>query len=374
MRLRYLLWLAVAGVLVWGVAPALSLTPYRPEPVMFEQALPELERLDTGQDVRAAGAHGDEGPVKHLSPVIEAPGRFDLVGIGGELRPIEYRARDEGGEWSKWMETANGDPAWFGGADELQLRSRGVRPEGELSYINLSGDDDPLHAALTSVRSAVNTAFISTASLAVAEADVPKPDVVTRGQWDPRNQCKPRSNPSYGEVKAAVVHHTVNTNNYSRKESKSIVLGICLFHRNDNGWNDIGYNALVSKQGLIFEGRDGGLRRAVVGAHAEGYNSQTTGVASIGNHEEGRISDKGRHALVRYLAWKLDHHGLKANDHTRLTSAGGSTNRYPSGRKVRVNTIYPHGRTNTTACPGSRLDREMGEIRDATQRRIRRTG
>ena len=48
------------------------------------------------------------------SPVIAAPERFDLVGLGGELRPLELRARDAGGDWSAWIETANGDPAYFG--------------------------------------------------------------------------------------------------------------------------------------------------------------------------------------------------------------------------------------------------------------------
>ncbi len=291
-----------------------------PEAVDFEQRMPGVERLATPADrARDASADGDEGPVRFVSPVIDAPARFDLVGVAGELRPLEYRARLDGEQWTQWIETANGDPVYFGGGDQVQVRSRGVRPTGRLHYVNVSGTDTLANRVLTGARGAVNSAFVSiasVASVATAGAIPPQPDMVSRGEWGAKRAsggCPPRAGPAYGEVRAATVHHTVTANDYDRDEAPGVVLGICRFHRNGNGWNDIGYNFLVDRFGDVYVGRSGGVKKAVVGAHAQGYNSQTTGVASIGTHSSDPISIAAEDAFVSVIAWKLALHGTKAS-------------------------------------------------------------
>src|SRR5918999_1463498 len=210
---------AVAAALVWAVAPALSLDRYAPQPVNFEQAVPAAAELG-GLEARrtpAAGGHAagaevpsDEGRVRFLTDPIEAPARFDLVGLVDQQRPVEVRARAEGEPWSPWVETTDGEPIWTGGADELQIRSRDSRPHGEIAYVNVSGDATP--------------------------ADPPF-EVVNREEWDPDGACQPRT-PVNGSVKAAVIHHTVNANTYAAEEAPGIVLGICRYHRYSHGWND----------------------------------------------------------------------------------------------------------------------------------------
>ena len=88
------------------------------------------------------------------------------------------------------------------------------------------------------------------------------------------------------------------------------MLAICRYHRNSNGWNDIGYNALVDKYGMIYEGRAGGLDQAVVGAQAQGFNS-----ADGGHREHRRPLERRRERprrsprLADYIRWKLGVHG-----------------------------------------------------------------
>jgi uncharacterized protein with LGFP repeats len=311
--------------------------------------------------------------VRLRSPVVHAPARFDFVGVGGELRPLEYRARPDAGGWSEWVETANGDPVYFGGADQLQMRSRGAHPEGRLHYVNVSGTDTPPSRALTAARGAVNSALRSIASVATAGAAPSEPEIVPREEWGaPRQEggCRPRGGPLYGKVKAATVHHTVTSNDYERADASAIVLGICRFHRFGNGWNDVGYNFLVDRFGNVYEGRSGGVKKAVVGAHAQGFNAQTTGIASIGTHTDTPISAEAKDAFVELIAWKLALHGSKAAGKTRLRSSGGSVSRYPAGRRIGVKRVFGHRRVNATVCPGGRLKRQLGRIRDQAQKLI----
>jgi hypothetical protein len=362
-------------------APALSSRPYIPQAVDFEQRLAAggaLERVAPA-DRGSAHSRAGEGPVSFRSDVITAPERFDLVGLAGELRPLELRARDSGGDWSRWVEVANGDPAYFGGADELQLRARGWRPAGTLHYVNVSGTTTGLGGVLTAARRAINTAFVSASNLFTdaAEAEPVRPPVVKRREWGATRDeggCKPRARPEIGRVKAAVVHHTVTANDYSQLEAPAVVLGICRFHRNGNGWNDIGYNALVDRFGTIYAGRSGGLRKAVAGAHAQGFNAQTTGVAVLGTHTKLPITPESKGALISFLAWKLAVHRSTAQGHTRMISAGGAASRYPAGRRVRTKKVIGHGTLGLTACPGAALAADIRQLRRAVQERIEAAG
>ena len=380
--LRRLSQLVILALLVgagWVAAPALSMAPYVPRAVDFEQPLTGLARVgpvaDGNLHRKAAVAKAGEGAVSYRSDVIAAPDRFDLAGLAGELRPLEIRARESGGEWSDWVESGAGDPVYFGGSDELQLRARGYRPAGELHYVNVSGSTTAAGGLLTSVRRSINTAFVSAAGFLdpVADALPARPTVIGRPAWGANQKvggCRPRVHPIYGRVKAAVVHHTVTANEYSAEEAPAIVLGICRYHRNGNGWNDIGYNALVDRFGNIYAGRAGGLKRPVVGAHAQGFNAQTSGVAVIGTHTKVPITPQSKGALVEWLSWRLAVSGLNAIGKTTLVSAGGDLSRYPSGRRVRLNRVIGHGTVGLTECPGAALALIVPKLRHLVQERI----
>src|SRR5213083_2249951 len=111
------------------------------------------------------------------------------------------------------------------------------------------------------------------------------------------NEAIRRAPPSYApSVQFAVVHHTAGTNSYTASQSAAIVRGIEVYHVQGNGWNDIGYNFLVDKYGQVFEGRYGGVDKNVIGAHAEGFNTGSVGVALIGNYSSASVAQAAKAA------------------------------------------------------------------------------
>jgi N-acetylmuramoyl-L-alanine amidase len=366
----------IVAALAWVAAPALSLRPYVPGGVDFERGIPAPKRIAASALGAARSASPGEAPPRFITPPVEAPHRFDLVGVARERRMVQIRVRDDGGRWSNWVEQDDGTPIYVGGADQAQVRAP-FRVSGRLHFVNVSGTAGSFAGRLLdSARQAINTAFISVASTPVAEAIVPRPTIVTRAGWGadlPSGGCPPRGPPEYGTVQAAVIHHTVNANDYTPEEAPSIVLGICRFHVYGNGWNDIGYNALVDRYGTLYEGRAGGLKKPVVGAQAQGFNSQTTSIASIGDHTSEAPTPAAQRSIVQFLAWKMwVNRAYPVTGTVQLTSAGGSESRYPAGQVITVPRIIGHTTLGLTACPGAAMIPLIPQIQAAVQKRIKR--
>ena len=362
----------VALCALWVAAPALSLSPYVPKAVDFELTV-------DGPGPRAHAAGG-----RWTSPVLRAPKRFDLLGLKWRSATkdvdAEVRVRRSGGRWSRWTAAGDGlhagdgrrvagtDPVWTGPSDELQLRMR-RRPSGlKVHFVNASGTATTAERARTAVRRAVNTAVIGALAPASARAAGAQPEIVSRAEWG-ASQCAPRDTPQSGEVQTAFVHHTVNANDYSREQARSMVLGICRYHRNSNGWDDIGYNFLVDKYGTIYEGRAGGVDRPVVGAQVQGWNHLSTGIANLGTHTSVPQNDVALDALARLIAWKLPLHGVPTNGQVTLTSGGGSANRYPAGRQVTFDRISGHRDGGASSCPGHALYAQLPTLRTMAEQR-----
>jgi hypothetical protein len=376
-RLLMAVCLAVVTALAWVAAPALSLRPYISGAVDFERALPAAKRMAPAAVASARAAHPREAAPRWISRAVEAPHRFDLVGVAREMRSVQIRVRDDGGAWSDWVEQEDGTPIYVGGANQAQVRAA-FRPRGRLHFVNVSGTSGGLADRLVnSARHAINTAFISVASTPVAQALKlsPKPNVVSRAAWGAdlaSGGCPPRGPAEYGTVQAAVIHHTVNANSYTAAEAPSIVLGICRFHVYGNGWNDIGYNALVDRYGTLYEGRAGGLKRPVVGAQAQGFNSQTTSIASIGDHTSEAPTPQAQRSIIQFLAWKMGiDHATPATGTVQLTSAGGSESRYRAGAVVTVPRVLGHITLGLTACPGGAMIPLVPQLQAAVQKRIK---
>jgi hypothetical protein len=129
------------------------------------------------------------------------------------------------------------------------------------------------------------------------------------------------------------------------------VRGIEAYHVLGNGWNDIGYNYLVDRFGTVYEGRGGGVDKNVVGAHAEGFNTGTTGVALMGNYSRATPPKAQQDALVGLLAWRLDVAHVDPLSTVAYVSGGNA--KFRSGRDVVLRAISGHRDTGPSECPGT---------------------
>lgn len=133
-----------------------------------------------------------------------------------------------------------------------------------------------------------------------------------------------------------------------------------------SGWRDIGYNFLVDKCGNIYEGRAGGVAKAVRGAHTRGFNTNSMGIAVLGSFGNKEPSSAAVQAIARLTAWKLGLYGANPRGKTYLTSGGG--NLYQKGKSVRLNVISGHRDGFATECPGKLLYGKLGSAREEAAR------
>ena len=185
----------------------------------------------------------------------------------------------------------------------------------------------------------------------------PQPTIITRAEWGARpfstsDDCLPGPviAPS---LKFAVVHHTVTGNTDSW------------------GYCDIAYNFLLDRYGQIFEGRAGGIDKAVVAAHAGGFNTSSTGIALLGTFTSEQPTAAQWDALVRLLAWKLSTHHVDPSLGFTTTAGNFGGSQYSEGTVVTMaNAIIGHRDVDMTECPGAAFYPRLPELRNAVQPRI----
>ncbi len=285
---------------------------------------------------------------------------FDLVGVHwqGPGR-LQLRVLGAGGRWSPWRPVREDDgdapdpgsresgatrgwrlsaPVWVGRAVGLEVRAVGRVTRAR---------------ALT-VRSPVSKVPLRTTSA----AGVPK--IVPRSGWQADEAIR-RAKPVYADtLRMAHVHHTAGTNTYTRLQAPAVVRAIQLYHVEGNGWNDIGYNALVDRYGTVYEGRYGGIDRNVVGAHARGFNTGSFGIAVMGDFRGADPPAAAVDALVRTLAWRLDAAHVDALSTFNGISSGNE--RFGAGIPVFLRVVSGHRDTGLTTCPGERLYTQLPGI------------
>ncbi len=288
-------------------------------------------------------------PLPGLEPVrtVRAPAPFSMVGVtwsGPAPDSVGLRVR-QGMGWSDWMAVGPADgaveaadasePVWTGPSRQVQVRAvQGPLPAPGVSVVLIDPGREPPDRSPPATLTA---------------GGLP---VISRAGWgaDESLRC---SDPDYDDrVKAIALHHTAGGNRYDPEDSAGIVRGIYAYHVRTLGWCDIGYHALVDRYGRVFEGRAGGLDRPVIGAHAGGFNRQTSSVAMMGRYTGEQATDAMTDELARFLDWKLGVHTLDPHGETVLVSNDGGTSRYPRGTTVTVPVLFGHRDVGVTECPG----------------------
>ncbi|MFL6239631.1 MAG: N-acetylmuramoyl-L-alanine amidase [Actinomycetes bacterium] len=342
--------------------------------VLAAPALPSIAMTSatTGVAVRSVAAARTVASYAGLTLRAPLRGGDHLVGVSWSAGSPDVAIRwHESGGWTTWSaldadtdapspaERAHArpgtEPAYRpSGADAADVRVRAGRaPVTGLSVVIVG---DVVRHALAGVHVAPGPAEAATGTAALGH-------VYSRRDWG-ANESMRRCGPSYARTNVAmIVHHTAQTSSYSAGDVPGMIRADYAYHVRTRGWCDLGYNLVVDRYGRIWEGRYGGVGRAVIGAHAEGFNTGTLGVAFLGESDHYAPSAAVRAAFSHvaiYAAttWHFD------PSSTVVMTSGGSP-RYSAGRQVRLNRVMGHRDTGETDCPGHYMYADLAGIRAA---------
>jgi N-acetylmuramoyl-L-alanine amidase len=163
--------------------------------------------------------------------------------------------------------------------------------------------------------------------------------------------------PEYASaLRFAVVHHTVNSNNYTAAQVPAMLRGIQVYHMNTLGYCDIAYNFVIDRFGGIWEARDGGVDKPVIGGHAGGFNTGSVGVALLGNNSTAAVPDAQYRSLVQLLRWRLSIARIDPSLGFIVTVGASPCNcqQYPVGYTIFLpSAIVGHRDVDKTECPGN---------------------
>ncbi|MGA6227926.1 N-acetylmuramoyl-L-alanine amidase [Streptomyces umbrinus] len=161
--------------------------------------------------------------------------------------------------------------------------------------------------------------------------------------------------PEYYPVQTLTVHHTADGS--TNPDPAAVVRAI---YRNDTvgkGYGDIGYNFLIDRNGLVYEGRWSGTDgtpahdasgRLVTGAHVQGYNSGNLGIAFLGTLTTTPPTTAARTALIQLLAELAERHAIAPLGKVSYVNP-------VSGAARVVPAICGHQHWAATDCPGTVL-------------------
>lgn len=300
-----------------------------------------------------------------LVRALATPFELSHLGVrwtGSEDAAVEVRTAAVAGAWAPWRTVEVSHD--LGNEKRREVLSGLVRADGaHLVQARARGDATNLRVvAIDTVNGPRH--LVRSLLPKAAGAGVGQPAVVTRAQWGADESMRRSTPPTFASLTRMVVHHTVTPND--DPDPASTMRAMSAYHVKANGWDDLGYNFVVDSAGRVYEGRwaraypagevpdgESPAGQGVVGAHAEGENGGSVGVAVMGTFTDRAPPQVAVDAVQRILAWKADLHGIDPN----------GTTRWANGRVLP--TIVGHRDVGTTACPGDQLWSKLPAIRQA---------
>lgn len=360
----------VALVLGW-LPSAISVAapaPSRPAVTSGHASLVRTDKLPDAASDRARRASGRVVAVASLPVTTDAA----VAGVswtkGSPDPEVVYRTI-KNGVASAWQGVeveleAPGEGGTTGGTAPLV-----VRDADTVEFATLSGE--PLQAELsvysstaaTDPATATSATTTARASAAASAYDYLRPTIKGRADWG-ANESIVGLPYEYGIVSGVMIHHDAGSNTYTAADVPGILRSIQAYHVNTRGWKDIAYNILVDKFGTAWEGRGGGLDRAVSGGHAYGEsNKRVFGLSLLGNYDLVQPSSAMISKAKDIIAWKFALHGVNPNGST--WGSGGQ-----DGGSTYLNAISGHRDENATACPGQYVYSQLPDIRAGVTSRL----
>ena len=350
-----------------------------------------------GEDHAEEDSRGHVGAASaSLRPAASTPAiatkPFGLIGLTASepfdpASRIVMRIRQDG-EWQPWMQVPISDhlpdpdteegqraryasePVAMDQADGVQVRvdtPTGAMP-ADAQVTMIDNPERPEDADLEG----------QTVASPTARNGVSKPKIITRAEWGADESLR-RGTTQYSDtIKVAWVHHVVSSNDYTAAQAAQQMRNVYSWFTEGIQVNDFGYNFMVDRFGRLYEGRAGGVDKAVIGAHTSGFNSETFAVSFLGNADtldpKQSAKEKILDSISDLIAWKFDLFDVNPLGKATLTSAGpgpgqGTTSMYWPGEKVSIETIAGHGDIGSTSCPGEFLRPTMPHLRLAVSAR-----
>lgn len=267
---------------------------------------------------------------------------------------IQLRVSSDGQSWSDWQDAGHDSHA--------ELREGLV--QGQMVFF-------PADASLIQFRVVTGLADILPESVSLfmvnpgvtAEADTKAkavefevntsstyalPAYVPRSNWGASLGLS-NVNGALGTISVThlLMHHSAGSTNSN--DFAAVVRSYYVLHTQSNGWSDIGYQWLVDRNGIIYQGRAHAYNVVterndtdVLGTHAPNANSISMAICMIGDYTIGLPAEAGLKSMIRLYAWKAKEKGMDVLG-TRTAATNGQT----------YNVLSGHRDFSATACPGN---------------------